>query len=226
MTRSLRRSATIGALAATSAALAALAGCGSTSTAQPAPVSQQVPTSVAVQPSGTTSAAATTPPPASPAAAGTTAKPGGSGLPPNCTTADLRITAGQFDAATGHGEENIIFHNTGSTPCRIHAYPGVAEVNAQGKQIAQATRTLDLFMGGLKSGEPMPDVTLQPGQDASDLVGGSDQAGDAPCSQYAGLLVTPPNDTHSVRVPLLNNNYCAGFGVTPVVPGDKGRDSF
>lgn len=41
------------------------------------------------------------------------------------------------------------------------------------------------------------------------------------CTEYKGLLVTPPDETHSVRLDVTANG-CDGLQIHPVVPGDTG----
>jgi hypothetical protein len=108
----------------------------------------------------------------------------------------------------------LVFTNTATAPCTIGGFPGVAGTNASGAQIAQAAR----------SGSSKGTVTLAPGASASSLVTGVDvpSGTETTCPTFAGLLVTPPNDTSSVPV-ALQLPGCAGFSVTAVVPGTSGQ---
>jgi len=141
-----------------------------------------------------------------------------------CTTAGLTVTAGPGNGGAGHIGLPILFRNTGTTPCRLHGYPGVAGLNAAGKEMTQAVRTASGYLGGV-GGETggAPTVVLAPGQTASALVEGSDvPVGNATsCPTYVGLLVTPPDETHSVRLGAQLPG-CSGLQVHPVVAGQTG----
>jgi hypothetical protein len=133
-----------------------------------------------------------------------------------CTTADLSVRGGQSQGAAGTIGVPVLFTNTGSRPCELQGYPGVAGLDANGHQLTQARRVPD------GTSRP-PSVQIGPGRTASALVTGSDVAtGTATsCPTYAALLVTPPNDTHSVRVNARLPG-CSDLQVHPVVPGSSG----
>lgn len=126
-----------------------------------------------------------------------------------------------------------MFTNVSGTRCTMSGYPGVAALNADGDQVAQATRHGTGMMGGLPSdSSPLPVVTLVPGQMASAEIEGTDMPpGNATtCIGYPSFLITPPGETHSVRVavPMVNASYrgfpgCYPISVNPVVPGSTGR---
>jgi hypothetical protein len=126
-----------------------------------------------------------------------------------------------------------VFTNVGQTTCTMSGYPGVAALDAQGNQAAQAVRHETGMMGGLPNdSSPILLVTLAPGQMASAEIEGTDiPPGTATtCVGYPSFLVTPPGETHSVRVvvPTVNNSYggfpgCYPISVNPVVPGATGR---
>ena len=129
------------------------------------------------------------------------------------------MTAGMGSGAAGTIGQVLLFENTSSSTCQLHAFPGVAGLDNAGNQIAQATRELDNtpFTGSTTS---LPTVTLAPGQTASAIVFGSDvPTGTATsCVTYAALLVTPPNAFQSVKVNAQMPG-CAGLRVSPVYPG-------
>ncbi len=127
----------------------------------------------------------------------------------------------------------IGFVNTGSSACTLSGYPGVAALNAQGQQVAQAQRVPSGMLGGLHNGSTTPPlVTLSAGQTASAAVEGSDMPRDTAtsCTYYPSFLVTPPNETHSVSVAASTGGSgssqgfpgCAPITVNPVVPGSSG----
>jgi hypothetical protein len=41
------------------------------------------------------------------------------------------------------------------------------------------------------------------------------------CTPYAGILVTPPNETHSIKLPWPSDG-CSVLQIHPVVPGTTG----
>jgi Protein of unknown function (DUF4232) len=204
-----------------------LSGCGS----NPSPKSL-APTSTA-RTSTTTTVTSTTRPTA----------PSTTGVPPStsasvvtqtsCGVAQLRIQAGEGGGAAGNVGQTVVFMNVGQTTCTMGGYPGVAALNARGNQVAQAVRHPTGMIGGLPNdSSPIPVVTLAPGQTASAEIEGSDlPPGTATtCVGYPAFLVTPPGETHSVRVavPTVNNSYggfpgCYPISVNPVVSGDTGR---
>ena len=90
-----------------------------------------------------------------------------------CTSAALSVSLGRSDAGAGHVGTTLLFKNTGKAPCRLSGYPGVAALDANGAQVAQARRTANGYLGGLQSGLTTgPEVTLAPGGVASALVEG------------------------------------------------------
>lgn len=144
---------------------------------------------------------------------------------PDCTMAQLKITLGHGGVGMGHSALPLIFLNTGSTACRLHGYPEVKALDANGHLVAQAQQTPSGYMGGLADGSTLlPTVDLNPGQSASALVEGDDvnPTDGSACTAHSSLLVTPPNETHSVRL-LTGGGGCSDLQVHPVVPGTTGR---
>ena len=147
--------------------------------------------------------------------------------PPNCRTPQLHVSAGKAGVATGHSGFPLLFNNTSSLECRLSGHPGVALLNTDGRQVIQAQRELNGFIGGLHdySGGPLPAIGLGPGETASALVEGDDvpPSGADPCSgPFGGILVTPPNATQSVRIDV-GVPGCSDFEVHPVVLGTTGQ---
>jgi hypothetical protein len=140
-----------------------------------------------------------------------------------CSIDDLRIEPGQSDGATGHLGIPLLFTNKSAEPCHMVGYPGVAGLGATGRQATQAARTPNGFLGGLPVGSTKPPfVTIAPGQTASAMVEGTHvPSGNQTCPTYPALLVTPPNDTRSVRVNAQIPG-CTGIDVGPIVPGATG----
>ena len=147
--------------------------------------------------------------------------------PPNCTTAQLHVSApGGAGAAAGHSGFPLLFSNTSSRECRLSGYPGVALLDADGRQVIQAEREPSGFIGGLPgySGGPLPAIGLASRETASALVEGDDVPldGATPCGPVAAILVTPPNAVQSVRVDV-GVPGCSDFQVHPVVLGSTGQ---
>jgi hypothetical protein len=111
-----------------------------------------------------------------------------------------------------------VFTNRGE-PCALRAYPGVDGIGADGRPLVHAKRTMRGYLGGAVSPETVP---LGHGQIASALVEGLNGpvAGSPPCPKYVAYLVTPPNETHSVRLPSAYS--MCNLEVHPVVPGRDG----
>lgn len=121
----------------------------------------------------------------------------------------------------GHSGAVLVFTNTSGAACTLYGYPGVAGLNAAGKQIAQAKRTLNGYLG---SGYQVRTVRVPAGGRASALVEATSvPSGNATsCPTYTALLVTPPNTTKSMKVDVKLPG-CGGLEVHPVVPGTTGR---
>lgn len=116
-----------------------------------------------------------------------------------------------------------MFTNPSTTTCVVSGYPGVAGLNAAGKQVVQAVRTKHGFIGGVPENQPIPVVTLAPGQKASARVEGDDVTSgtQTSCPSYPSLLVTPPNTKTSIHVSS-EMPGCIPIQVHPVVPGTSG----
>lgn len=150
-----------------------------------------------------------------------------------CDASQLHVAALSAGAAGGSAGQAIGFTNVGSTFCSLSGYPGVAALNSEGQQVAQARRELSGMLGGEQGGRPVV-VNLAPGQTASAEVEGTDNPvadSQTSCTYYPDLLVTPPGTTQSVRIAVqLPGSVLAGFPgctplrVNPVVPGNLGRD--
>lgn len=144
---------------------------------------------------------------------------------PNCTMAQLQITLGQGDSGLGHSGLPLLFRNIGSTVCRLHGYPEVKAFDIHDHVIAQARQTPNGYMGGLPANSTqLPTVDLSPGQSASALVEtlNFNASDGSACTTYGSLLVTAPNETHSISLHVTGGG-CSDLQIHPVVPGDTGR---
>lgn len=188
----------------------------------PSPVapSSSTPTPTRESPSPTASA------PSSKSPAGTVAaRPPGTpdSTPGRCRIANLTVTLGSQDSASGHRSVAVVFRNSGSTTCRLTGYPGVDAVGGDGRTLAHAERTPRGYLGGVAQGARPSAVTLRPGGVASALVEASGfRADGASCTAYARLVVTPPDDVRSVRL-RWDTDSCSDLEVHPVVAGATGR---
>jgi hypothetical protein len=149
---------------------------------------------------------------------------GNGGGPVECRIGQLDISVTGGDAGLGHRSKVIVFRNTGSSTCVLQGYPGVAALDGSGRQVAQAQRTLNGYLGGVRAGNP-PLVRLAAGASASATVEALafGPNGDS-CTAYAGLLVTPPDETRSVRVNW-DSDGCSELQIHPVVAGTTGQAS-
>ena len=150
-----------------------------------------------------------------------------------CKNGQIAVTVLRGGAAAGSIGQVIGFVNVSKVACTLTGYPGVAGLDARGRQVIQAQRQLMGMLGGLANGATAPPtVILRPGQSASAMVEGSDNpVGTATsCTYYPSLLVTPPNLTRPMKVTeTLSGSTvpgfpgCSGIRVDPVVPGPTGR---
>jgi hypothetical protein len=145
--------------------------------------------------------------------AGTTGTPG-------CTTADLKVTTGNYGGGTAGSYYSVIdFTNTTSAPCTLYGYPGVSLRDAHLTQIgAAATR----------NATPAPSlVTLAAGATASATLRMTDPTvyPTAECDPVtsAYLQVYPPNQTQAVELPFSGQTCSQSslkiLAVNPVVSG-------
>jgi hypothetical protein len=215
-------------LAAAAVALSAvtIAGCGSTSPSGSRSASPAGGQAAATSSTTASSAAASPTPSVNPGGTIVSASPGGSGAGGSgaagagteCTAAHLaiaytdnkQIRQGAL-AGMSHADNVVTFTNTGSATCRIQGYPGMAALNAAGKQIQQAARA---------SVGKIPLVTLAPGQVASAEITGNTASCTKPAS-VPGLLVTAPDQRTSTRLGPYGTVCVSSLGIGPVHPGNS-----
>jgi len=142
-----------------------------------------------------------------------------------CTLAQLNISGSSPAGLNGAGHRGyvLVFRNTGSTTCRMRGYPGVDGLDGRDRPVEHARRTTNGYLGGARYSSPMTD--LRPGDSASALVEAVAfrPADGSSCTPYANLLVTPPDETHSVKLQW-DNDGCSTLEIHPVVPGTSGRN--
>ena len=108
-----------------------------------------------------------------------------------CHTADLAVEVGQSDSGMGHTGLNLALVNRSSHFCGIYGYGGVQLLDAAGAGLpTQQVR-----------GGPAPQlIMLRPGGRAYSSLTWVFSPEAPPCSGSAFLLVTPPEETLSIRV--------------------------
>jgi D-serine deaminase-like pyridoxal phosphate-dependent protein len=140
---------------------------------------------------------------------------------PTCRGTALAVTATQPQGAAGHGNLVLRFRNTGSASCRLHGYPGLDALRANGHLLAAAQRTVSGFTGGSTHG--VPTVVLRPGHYASADVEWQNFApttgGD--CAFSHSIATTPANTTRTVH--LTRSVSACGLQVHPTVAGRTGN---
>lgn len=145
------------------------------------------------------------------------------GAPKACTSAQLVVTLGERQQLMAQPAIALIFTNTSDSSCTLYGYPGVAGLDSNGHQVAQAFRTPQLYVGGAPTDTPTR-VTLTSGAQASALIGASANPvnGATACPpDYAAVLATPPGTTTATKL-ALDYPSCSGLFITPVVPGATG----
>lgn len=151
----------------------------------------------------------TAPPTTEPASAPVTAAPPVSGAPtsaapvgatsaagvPRCHTGDLTVAWGGANGAAGTSYAQLVFTNTSGHTCRMYGFPGMEPVDAGGAQI---------LVKVVRTGDQPHAVTIGPHMAAWALVHWSQVDGTyagAACTPGAsGLVVTPPDETTSLRL--------------------------
>jgi Protein of unknown function (DUF4232) len=192
----------------------ALAGCASSSSGQASPPAASASSSPAA---GSAPASSSSP------AAQPSVTPGGpmasapAGSVAECSATDLKIAYsdnkqienGALDGMS-HADSVVMFTNVGSTSCRTQGFPGVAALDASGRQIKQAVR-------GTGGKDPL--ITLRRGQTASAEI----TANTASCTTLttvAGFLVTAPDQRTLTRLSGPRKFCLSSLGVGPMQPGN------
>ncbi|MDX3098207.1 DUF4232 domain-containing protein [Streptomyces sp. ME01-24h] len=111
-----------------------------------------------------------------------------------CHTSDLRASIGRDDPGAGQENFAVVLTNRSGRTCTVHGFPGVAFVNAAGEQV-----TVDPERA---TGQPARRVVLAPGAAAWSAMSFSNPAVTGVTTVTpAAVLVTPPDETSSLRVP-------------------------
>jgi hypothetical protein len=128
-----------------------------------------------------------------------------------CRNGQLVVTIQASYVGAGSAAEELGFLNVSNSSCTLNGYPGVAALDAQGRQIVQARRSDAI-------GGPPTNVNLNPGQLAEALIQGSDGSIGTCGSFTRSFLVTPPNLTQSVRVSAKNTSAAIAACVIWIYP--------
>lgn len=142
--------------------------------------------------------------------------------PRTCRTADLTAGVGHAGGAAGHLRIDIVLRNTGSSRCTLYGYPKVVPLTSKGEPLADLKVSHD---GSVAVPKVKPHrVVLAPGEKASFAVGYSDvPTGDSPCPDASSMRVSPPEDSHALKVDAALNHACGPkITVSPVVRGTEG----
>jgi hypothetical protein len=114
-----------------------------------------------------------------------------------CVSSGLQAKLGQAQGAAGTFYQVVVFTNTSSAACTLYGYPGVSFVTGVGGHIIGAPATRNTALGDVL-------VTLQPGAQASTLVGVEDVGALPPSKCHVGkadwLQVYAPGDTGALYV--------------------------
>lgn len=116
---------------------------------------------------------------------------------PLCKAADLKLSFGESDGATGGRYTPLVFTNTSSHNCVIQGFPGVSYVGGDdGHQVGA-----DAYRDGKKGGA----VNMAPGDKASAMIKFTtvENYDPAECRLEVakGLRIYPPQETASLFIP-------------------------
>lgn len=142
---------------------------------------------------------------------------------PACGNTSLAVTRAPSDAAGGHGGFWLLFRNVSHSTCSLRGYPGLDALDSHHHVLAHAKHTLSGYMGGPGV---VRTVRVAPGDFASATVEWLNfnpvTTGD--CRFSASVAATPPNTTHTVRLPV-SVSICK-LQVHPSVVGTSGHYGF
>jgi hypothetical protein len=202
----------------------AIGGCtggSGTPTASP-PASVETSQSPATPSAPATSASPTeTPSPSATVTPSASASPTAAVAASECTTAQLRLSAGRGGAAAGTFYQSLVFTNISSATCSLRGYPGASYVDSSGGQLGvPADRS---------EGERIRRVVLASGAKAHALLGIPETANfsksDCQPRQAAGVRAYPPDQTASlvakVKLTVCTTNNGRSL-IQPIRPGTRG----
>lgn len=139
-----------------------------------------------------------------------------------CRPADLSVSHGELEYATGHANVEVYLTSHSATACWLDGYPAIAGVAASGTVTPLHVRH------GAFVGNPGPSASIKPGQMAAVNISGGDDcvlALDGEHQVYPELLVGLPGGG-SVAVYRTGFDAICGVGVSPFgVPADQPQGS-
>lgn len=110
-----------------------------------------------------------------------------------CHTSELRARVGGVDPGAGQRNFPVVLTNVSSHACTLYGYPGAAFVDASGKQLGPDPK---------RSPGDAVRVALEPGESAwAGLRYSAPGVSGARTATPAALLVTPPDERDSLKVP-------------------------
>ena len=121
-----------------------------------------------------------------------------------CSNGQVQVSNGGQQAASGHREIVLVFSLApGAQECSLTGYPGVD--SGAGGPLIHATRTTAGFMGGLRDTDVPPTIPITattPGRAVVEGVAVDRNDQTHTCPTYTELLVTAPDTTNAVTVPV------------------------
>lgn len=208
------------------------AACSSSSPPTPAPTVTVTSSTTTTRPAATSPANSTAPPTSAPTASTapppTSVNTGVSNRSPGlCTPTVATFTVASLPGggAGGHDGFLVQVRNASATTCNTTGYPGVALLDSTGRQLEQARRTPAGFLGGLQSGQPSPQIALQPGQLATARIEYDTSINGGRCPTAVALLFTLPDNTDSARLSRRVLACPGGLQVHPLLPGATGTQA-
>jgi hypothetical protein len=140
--------------------------------------------------------------------------------PARCHVTGLSATIGAYGVATGHVGATITFTNTSTSACTLDGYPGLGLIGATGQALATTVHRGTSYT--VPAIAPRS-VTLEPGQEASFLIGYNDATGFSgeTCPSSTQVEITPPNAYGHLTIAAHIGAYgpCGAVTVSPVFPG-------
>ncbi|MBL3666083.1 DUF4232 domain-containing protein [Streptomyces sp. M2CJ-2] len=110
-----------------------------------------------------------------------------------CHTSELRARVGGVDPGAGQRNFPVVLTNVSSRSCTLYGYPGAAFVDASGRQLGPDPK---------RSPGDAARVALEPGESAwAGLRFSAPGISGARTATPAALLVTPPDERDSLKVP-------------------------
>ena len=137
--------------------------------------------------------------------------------PRHCPAAALKVSARDGGAGLSHQGTLLVFTNISASTCTLTGYPHVFVVDARGRTVTGATRTLSGYLGGVRG--HIATVTLASRASGSALLEGLAirRNGDG-CPAEPELRLTSPQTFTPVLL-RAGTDICTDVEVHPVVAG-------